>query len=128
MRGGCFSVRLAILIAVGTIALIVYGGFGVYEGIRFRQPIEITYDQFLQQKPKEGWFRITGGILFVLGAGSIHDEKKQVDLNDVHRLYVPMYTKEDLKQEQEPNIHLFVSTTSPDVLNAYKSIPDQSKG
>lgn len=56
MRAACFSVLLIT-------ALLWGGGQGIYEGIRYRQPQVVTYEQFVKAKPRKGWFRIQGAVL-----------------------------------------------------------------
>jgi hypothetical protein len=53
--------RIRLLIGGLTLALLGYGGVEILEYFKFPRVQVVPYAQFVQKRPQEGWFRITGG-------------------------------------------------------------------
>lgn len=88
--------------------LLVHGGQDVYEGVTHRAPTRMTMDQFLREKPNEGWFHLQGCFL------DVADGSVQTESGEVTSVYVPVYSVNDPKQDA---IHLLLSTNDPQILS-----------
>ena len=99
--------RLKLVIAIGTIALFVFGGWEVYKGIKFGTQVSMTYDQFIQKHPTEGWFKITGARMSLLKA--VHETKDEKnDKAKIKKVYVPIVNDEEIAQEDKAKIKLLI--------------------
>ncbi|HLK60427.1 MAG TPA: hypothetical protein VKU00_27950 [Chthonomonadaceae bacterium] len=130
-RTGCFAMRLAIILAVGTIALLIYGGNGIIKGIRYSRPVTLTYEQFLQQKPTAGWFHITGALMNVVDEVHIVDKDKHGSDNDpgvedMTHAYLPVYNADTFPDGADnKSIHMLVYTGDPAVVATIKDMAGQ---
>lgn len=120
MRTVAFRIRF--FIGIGTLALLFFGFIKIQEAIRFSHRTDITFDQFLQQRPKEGWFHIHGGIL--RAAASVW---KQTESNNIKTAYVPV--RGTIQKDGKP-IYLVVATHDPQILetvNTMKEMGDNAQ-
>ena len=107
--------RLKLMIAIGTIALFVFGGWEVYKGIKFGAQVSMTYDQFIQKYPTEGWFKITGARMSLLKA--VHETKDtKSDSAPIKKVYVPMVDDKDIAMEDKAKIKLLVMSEKEDTV------------
>src|SRR5579862_4144531 len=64
--------------------LCILGGFaGIGDSLRYRTAKTVTFSQFVQEHPKQGWFKITGGTLDLANAVLPEDR-------DTRAYYVPL--------------------------------------
>lgn len=113
MRG--FGFRLKIMLGFATLALLFFGVMKIVDAIRFSHRTEVTFNQFLQQQPKEGWFTIHGGIL--RAAASVWLKKSESE--SIREVYVPV--RGTVQKDGKP-IYLIVKTTDPGILQTANTL------
>lgn len=137
-RSGCFGMRIAILLAVGTIALFIFGVNGIYNGVKYREPVTLTYAQFLQQKPTAGWYHITGALMNVVEEVHIYDKNKHSDgdlaVEGLTRAYIPVCDAKTfdaaafLEKKNSPSTFLLLHSNDPEIANTIKDMAAQVGG
>jgi hypothetical protein len=125
---GCFAVRAALVVAVCTIALLVYGINEIMQAGKYSQPKVMSYEQFVQQKPEEGWYRITGAFYDLTGGIHFHREFDKDDINNISEIYVPVFSVAEMASDSksEPKVKLIVQTRNPGMLETYRSFGSSS--
>lgn len=79
-------IRLGCALLIGMLALIAFGCQGIYEGVKHGKQKVVTFQQFVKQRPKEGWYKITGCRLALA-----YSATRQSKSGTVNRAYVPVY-------------------------------------
>lgn len=127
--------RGLLLLALLTIGLIVFGFEGIKNGLLFREPKVLTYDEFVKSHPGAGWFEIKDCLLdltqsvYKEGSGS----KAEV-------AYIPVESVTDAPEEtdektakpasapaKDTQTHLIFETRDPGVLNTVEELKNVDK-
>jgi hypothetical protein len=92
--------RLGCMALVGGIACLVFGYKGCSDSVKFREPVKVTAKQFLQQKPQEGWFNVTGGTILLTEAKfEVKQSKystKEPTVENAETFYLPVHAGDDV--------------------------------
>ncbi len=99
--------RLKLLIAGVTLALIGYGAVEILECLRFSHVQTLTYEQFVQKRPQEGCYNITGGRI-----DAADTLQSQGSTSHEQRYYVPLLSA----KQQESSCYVMVETTDETLL------------
>ena len=122
------GIRLKIALFIGALALIVFGGDKAYQGLRYRAPVEISYADFVKQKPAAGWFHIKNCVFNVYRAVHFYEKNKagaENDTSGITEIYVPAQGPKDAQfPGQHPNVSLLVITRDPEILSTYRELGD----
>ena len=123
--------RLKIALLIGAIALIVFGGDKTYQGLRYREPVEINYDDFVKLKPSAGWFHVKNCVFNVFRTMHFYSKdhpEKANDLSSVTEVYVPLQNATAPRiPKNHPDVSLIVKTSDPDILNTYSELDELGK-
>ena len=120
--------RLKLILFIGAIALIVYGGDKTLQGLRYREPTTISYEDFASQKPSAGWFHVKNCVFNVFR--TIHFYEKDhpggaTDLSGVTEVYVPVQSAKDPQTPGvHPNTSVLVNTSDPAILDTYREMAE----
>ena len=122
------GLRLKIALFIGALALIIFGGDKAYQGLRYREPVTISYADFVKEKPDAGWFRVKDCVFNVYRAVHFYDKEKLGAANDISgisEIYVPAQGPKDAQfPGQHPNVSLMVISRDPEVLSTYRELGD----
>ena len=90
-----------------SLVFLAHGGEALYHAATNRQPVIVTCDQFVRQRPNALWLRVTGCDADYLGAG--YRESK----GGLNELFLPMRPP---SQSPTSPVALVVATNDPQVL------------
>lgn len=111
---GCGSIA-AIFVVIGLAS--AAGGSGeVAQATKYREPVRLTYDEFVKQHPTEGWYHLTETALDVPGSHWKTLVSKRYKTETITEILVPVTSA--VKDEDKPQIHLVLSTTDESIKNA----------
>ena len=120
---GCSCVAL---LFISGLAMLIFGGVSTYEGLRYRHPVAITYQEFVRQKPHGGWFRISGGILDVQESGYRIEDGQEgggAAVNNASELFIPLQDpKVAAGLSKDKTIHVMVQTSDPAIVATFKEL------
>ncbi len=108
--------RLAILAIGVTIGLLIFGFVGIMEGLRFRSPHTVTYEQFLKEKPQEGWFRIKDAHLNVIESAYAENQTSHT----INKAFVPVTSIEAMLADKGEKTYLLMETTDSGILDTVR--------
>lgn len=116
-----FDHRLKIVLLLGAGVIVVYGGVQIYQETRYHEPIVISYDDFMKQKPTAGWFHIKDCALNVPGIVHYHANRNGGSVNDYYiDVCVPVMSAKKRKGETFiPPFPFLVQTDASDILYTY---------
>ncbi|QEH38813.1 hypothetical protein OJF2_74230 [Aquisphaera giovannonii] len=112
MRLGCFVVLIAVVMVIG-------GGQGLYMGLVHRECRVLSYDEFVKEKPRHGWFQVNGCRLNLVEA--MYRSKL---IGGVKEAYIPV---RGTSGEDSPT-HLLVLTKDPEILGTINDLRKLDKG
>jgi hypothetical protein len=123
MRCGCVLLIVAI-------ALVVLGIQEIHDAHAFTKPVDITCEQFIKSSPREGWYRITGGVMEVADAAfsvtTKHSDVVTTAEGDpkITEVYLPVHSPAswDEKAATYPPTNLVVQTMDPDIIATVKQL------
>lgn len=104
---GC-GAKLGCLAFIAGLALIWGGGQGVYTAITNRQPTEISYEEFLKNRPDAEWLHLKNCTL------DIPDSAYPKTSGKLARMYVPLRSPGEKGANDKP-IQVILSTTDPEI-------------
>jgi len=90
-----------------SVLFLAHGGEALYHAAANRQPVMVTCDQFVRQRPSALWLRVTGCTIDYLGAG-YREANGQLD-----ELFLPIRPP---SQPPTAPVALVVATSDPQVL------------
>ena len=118
--------RLKLVLFIGAILLIVFGGDQVMQGLRYHEPTVISYEDFAKQKPTAGWFHVKNCVFNVFRAMHFYDKdhpEGATDVSGITEVYVPV---QSAKEPQIPGVHpktsVLINTSDPAILNTYREL------
>jgi len=118
--------RLKLLLIVGSFLLVLAGISEIREASKFSHPKVVTYAQFAQLKPSEGWFTIKGGVLNLLKTVEL---KKTRHGSTTSTYYVAMMAPDDDPIDGPTSIvvvaHDANLTADIEGLRAKQDLPDE---
>jgi hypothetical protein len=112
MRAGCFLVLVAVAMLIG-------GGQGLYMGLAHRECRVLSYEDFVKEKPRHGWFQINGCRLNLVEA-----MYRSRLIGGVKEAYIPAHGASD----EEGPTHLLVLTKDPQILGTVNDLNKLDKG
>lgn len=99
------------LLPLWSIDFIREGVHGLQEARSFQHPTVLTFDQFEQAHPREGWYRVTGCFLDVPSAAyKLFTIGHSGAFNAVLETYIPVRS---LNHPEETQIHVLVPSSDP---------------
>lgn len=105
------------LIGAGT------GAVELKENFATKTPTALTWPQFLEQKPKAGWFKVTGAQLDVPGGMWVED----IISGKMGNIYVPARAAGDESSDDAP-IEVLVKVDNPKIAQMVKDLKQLDKG
>lgn len=105
----CLSVFVVVSLIFGGIAVLI-GSSAQQTRREFPKPVVLTYAQFVKQKPKRGWFRITDAVLCVAEATWVESDSYSSGVSNIH---VPVRGPEE--EIGRDKIQLLYATTDPKI-------------
>ena len=120
--------RLKLALFIGALALIIFGGDRTYQGLRYREPAQISYDDFVKQKPSAGWFHIKNCVFNVFRTMHFYSKDHPEQANDVSsvtEVYVPLQSATTPQiPKNHPNVSVVVKTSDADILSTYSELAE----
>lgn len=109
---GCAAYRVLFFwLLAGGVFLVVWGHQRQAEGRRYPAPVDVAYDQFVAQMPRQGWFRLHDCILDLTNATW---SERRDSSHSVSEIYIPV---RGIASSADPSIHLLYASEEAD-LNA----------
>jgi hypothetical protein len=105
--------RLGCLALGGGIFFLVFGYQGCCDTVRFHEPVTMTARDFLEKKPKDGWYRITEGTI-LLSEARFYTDKKDAGRRIPRvpeTIFLPVHAKDDIKSKT----YLVAQTKAPEI-------------
>lgn len=97
------------------------GASQVAQSTKYRQPIKMTYEEFVKQHPTEGWYHLSGVSLVIPGSRWTTRKYRRSGSETITATYVPLASaKKDAEDEEK--IHIILSTEDPTVQQRLKEL------
>ena len=121
----CLGFLFLFLLPLWSIYFIREGAHGLQEARDFQHPIVLTFDQFEQTHPSEGWYRITNCFLDVPSAAYRQlTVGHSGSFSAVLKTYVPVRS---ISNPAETKIHVLVPSTDPDLTDTMEQLDKLGK-
>ena len=104
------NVRLYLVLSIAAAALFWIGGEKFYMAVTNLHPKELTYAEYVKQKPQDKWLVIKDCYLSLLDASF----KRYKDSNTVTEAYVPVRGTEE---DKDAKFNILVATKDPQTLD-----------
>lgn len=129
-RPASSEVIYPILLGLLLLASLVFGAPLLLVGIQsernereFPAPVVLSYSEFLKQKPKRGWFRITGAGLSVAEASWVESRRSRGSVSNIH---IPVRgVSEDVEKER---IHLLYTEADASIRKTVDKMAEIQNG
>ena len=99
------------------------GGSELKDNLATKAPTALTWPQFLKQKPKAGWFKISGAQLDVVGGLWVEN----IITKEMGSIYVPARAAGGESNDETP-IEMLVKIDDPKVAQTVKELKELDKG
>lgn len=97
-----YRIYFATFAVLSTFALLIIGTTSLVDWARYRTPVRMSYMQFVQRHPDEGWYHITGCQLLISEAAFMmripkyqKPESVEPDPLASDRIYLPVWADEE---------------------------------
>lgn len=105
MRGAMNFGCLLLILGLG---LVIGGGQGVWTAVTNMKPTEMSCADYVKQKPKATWLKLTGCFL------DMTDAAWRESGGRIKEVYVPIKPADDKKAKQ---VHIMMATEDPSILD-----------
>ena len=107
MRAGC-------ILPLVTIALLWAGGQGVYTAVTNRQPVRLSYDEYIATKPKASWLELTDCVVAVPEAAVKKGKVAKIS----KEAFIPLHSP----NAKDDKVHVLVATSAPETLELLRQL------